>query len=326
MKAIVCTQYGSTEFLKVAEVFTPIPKGNEILVKVRASTVQAADWRIQTLTVPRGMKFICRLVFGFSKPRQPILGTELSGVVTEVGKSVNRFKVGDNIIATTGRFGAHAEFVVLAEDGVVFKKPDSLSFQKSAALAFGGTTALYFLRDQARLKHGDHLLVNGASGPVGVAAIQLAKHLGAKVTAVCSEAHFDLVKSLGADNTIDYSNEDFRKNGEKYDVVMDVVGTLRFSTTKNSLRPNGRMLLVTADLLEMLLIPWHNLTSSQKVFAGVTKEDPKLLSKLLELVQNGQFQSIIDREFPFERAPEAFAYVAQRHKKGNVVINMPSLQ
>jgi NADPH:quinone reductase-like Zn-dependent oxidoreductase len=326
MKAIICTRYGSTKFLKLTEVMAPTPKENEILVKVQASTVQAADWRIQSLTLPRGMKLICRLIFGFSKPRQPILGTELSGVVTEVGKSVNRFKVGDNIIATTGKFGAHAEFITLAEDGVVFKKPNNLSFQKSAALAFGGTTALHFLRDKGRLQKGDHLLVNGASGPVGVAAIQLAKHFGAKVTAICSEEHFDLVKSLGADKTIDYNKEDFRKNDEKYDVIMDIVGTLRFSTTKNSLRPNGRLLLVTSDLIEMLLIPWNNLTHSQKVIAGVTKEDPNLLNTLLELVQNGQFQSIIDKEFSFEKTPEAFTYVAQRHKKGNVVINMTTLQ
>jgi NADPH:quinone reductase-like Zn-dependent oxidoreductase len=322
MKAIVCTGYGSTDFLQLREVETPTPKENEILVKVLASTVQAADWRIQSLTIPRGMKFLCRLFFGYSKPRQPILGTELSGVVTQIGKSVSRFQVGDPIVATTGKFGAHAEFVTLAEDGVVFKKPDNLSFQKAAALAFGGTTALFFLRDRAQLKKGDQLLINGASGPVGVAAIQLAKNFGAIVTAVCSEEHFEFVKSLGADKTIDYRKEDFRKNNETYDVVMDIVGTLRFSTTKNSLRPNGRLLLVTADLSEMLLTPWHNLTHSQQVMAGVTKEDPNLLGTLLELVNEGRFQSIIDQEFSFAKTPEAFAYVGRRHKKGNVVINV----
>lgn len=228
MKAIVYERYGPPEVLQLKEVEKPAPKNNEVIINTHAATVTSGDWRVRSLNVPFGFGLIMRLVFGISRPKQPILGSELAGVVETVGKDVSKFKVGDPVFAfSDAAMGCHAEYKCMAEDGAVVPKPSSLTFEEAAALSFGGTTALDFLR-RAKLQSGERVLVNGASGAVGTAAVQLAKYFGAIVTGVCSTANVELVRSLGATHVIDYTQQDFTRNGETYDVIVDTVGTAPF--------------------------------------------------------------------------------------------------
>ena len=229
MKAIVYERYGPPEVLQLKEVDKPTPQDNEVLIKTYATTVTSGDWRVRSLNVPAGFGLIMRLVFGVSRPKQPILGSELAGVIESVGKDVRKFKVGDPVFAfSDAAMGCYAEYKCMAEDGAVVPKPSSLTFEEAAALSFGGTTALDFLR-RGNLQSGERVLINGASGSVGTAAVQLAKHFGAIVTGVCSNANVELVRSLGASYVIDYTQEDFTQNGETYDVIVDTVGTAPFS-------------------------------------------------------------------------------------------------
>src|SRR5512138_1658542 len=265
MRAVVYERYGSPDVLELREVPTPVPGDHEILVRVRAATVSAADWRVRSLEVPAGFGIPARLAMGLFRPRQRILGTELSGDVAAVGKAVTRFRVGDAVFAFPGlKMGCHAEYRRVREDGPVAPKPPNLSYEEAAALCFGGTTALDFLR-RAKLAAGEAVLVNGASGSVGTAAVQLAKHLGAEVTGVCSTRNLELVRSLGADHVVDYTREDFTRSGKSYDVIMDNAGTAPFSRVKGSLKEGGRLLLVLASLPAMLQAPWVSRTSGKKV-------------------------------------------------------------
>jgi NADPH:quinone reductase-like Zn-dependent oxidoreductase len=322
MKAIVYESYGPPEVLQLKEVEKPTPKNNEVLIRTHATTVTSGDWRVRSLNVPTGFGFIMRLVFGISRPKQPVLGTELAGVVELVGKDVSKFKVGDSVFAfSDATMGCHAEYKCMAEDGVVALKPSNLTFEEAAALSFGGTTAWDFLR-RGKLKSGERVLVNGASGAVGTAAVQLAKHFGAIVTGVCSTANVELVRSLGASHVIDYTQEDFTQNGETYDVIVDTVGTAPFSRSKASLKEGGRLLMVLAGLPDMLQIPWVSMTSSRQVIAGpaaVCAEDLRFLAGLAEA---GEFKPVIDRRYPFEQIAEAHRYVDTGRKKGNVVITL----
>lgn len=320
MKAIVCTKYGSPDVLKLIEVAKPIPKDNEILIKIYATTVTSADWRLRSLDMPPGFGIISRLVFGVSKPRQPILGTELAGEVESVGKNATKFKAGDRVFAFCGAtMGCHAEYKCLPEDGPVVLKPANLTYEEAAALSFGGTTALDFFR-RGNLQQGEKVLVNGASGAVGTAAVQLAKYFGAEVTAVCSGANVALVKSLGADRAIDYTQEDFTKNGETYDIILDTAGTAPFSRSKASLKEGGRLLLVLSGLPEILQIPWVSVTSGKKVIAGPAAERVEDLCFLAKLAEAGEFKPIIDQYYSFDRIADAHRYVDTGRKKGNVVI------
>ena len=230
------SRFGSPDVLELKEIPKPTPKDHEVLIKVRVTTVTAGDWRARTLNVPKGFGPIARVFFGFSRPRQPILGTELSGEIESVGKAVSKFKVGDQVFAFSGAsMGCHVEYKCVPEDGALALKPANPSYEEAAAISFGGTTALGFLR-KAGIRRGDDVLINGASGGVGTAAVQLAKHFGAKVTGVCSTGNLELVKSIGADQVIDYTKEDFTLNGETYDVILDTAGTAPFSRSKGSLR------------------------------------------------------------------------------------------
>jgi NADPH:quinone reductase-like Zn-dependent oxidoreductase len=217
--------------------------------------------------------------------------------------------------------GCHAEYKCMPEDGSVALKPASLSYDEAAALSFGGTTALDFFR-RGKLQRGEKVLVNGASGGVGTAAVQLARHFGAEVTGVCSTANVDLVKSLGANQVIDYTKEDFTENGETYDVIVDTAGTAPFSRSKGSLKKGGRLLLVLGGLTDMLQVPWVSLTSSKRVIAGPAAERAEDLRFLAELAEAGEYKPVIDRRYPFERIAEAHRYVDQGHKRGNVVITL----
>lgn len=320
MKAILYQQYGPPDVLQMADIAKPIPKPNEILIKTYATTVTSGDWRVRSLTVPAGFGWITRLVFGVSRPRQPILGSELAGVVESVGAAVSRFKVGDAVFAfSDARMGCYAEYKCMPQDGAVACKPPGLSYGEAAALSFGGTTALDFLR-RAKLQRGESVLINGASGAVGAAAVQLARHFGAHVTAVCGTANMAWVRALGASQVIDYTQEDFTQNGQTYHVIMDTVGTAPFSRCQASLRDGGRLLLVLAGLADMLHAPWASLTSGKKVIAGPVSVRAEDLPLLAELAATGAFKAVIDRRYPFEQMVEAHRYVDSGRKKGNVVV------
>jgi NADPH:quinone reductase-like Zn-dependent oxidoreductase len=322
MKAFIYKRYGGPEVLQLSEINKPVPLHNEVLVKIYATTVTAADWRLRSLKIPFGFKFIFRLIFGFNKPKRSILGMELAGVVEAVGVTVSKFKVGDAVFAFNDvNMGCYCEYKCLPEDGAIAIKPAQLSFEEAAALSFGATTALSFLT-RASIKPGDSLLINGASGSVGTAAIQLAKHFGAEVTAVCSSTNLKLVRNLGADYSIDYMQSNFCQNGKKYDLIMDTAGTASYSRCKVSLKEGGRLLMVLASLQEILRIPWVSLISDMKLIACPAvgaAEDLRFLAKLAEI---GIFKPVIYRTYAFEQLVEAHHYVDTGRKKGNVVIRV----
>jgi len=322
MKAVVYEKYGPPDVLEFKDVEKPTPKDNEVQIKTRATTVTSGDWRARTLQVPVGFGFFARMFFGVSRPRQPVLGSELAGDIESVGKDVSRFKVGDPVCAFTGaRLGCHAEYKCMPEDGAVALKPPNLTYEEAAALSFGGMTALGFFRT-GKLQSGERVLVNGASGAVGTAAMQLARHLGADVTGVCSTANVELVKSLGAKHVIDYTKEDFTKNGETYDVIVDTAGTAPFSRSKGSLREGGRLLVVLGGLGDMLQAPWVSMTSSKKIVAGPAVGGSEGLRFLAELAERGEFKPVIGRRYPFAQIAEAHRYVDTGHKRGNVIITV----
>ena len=322
MKAIVYERYGPPEVLQLKEVKKPTPKDNEVLIKTHATTVTSGDWRVRSLNVPAGFGLIMRLVFGVTIPKQPILGTELAGIVETVGKDVRKFKVGNQVFAfSDAAMGCHAEYKCMPEDGAMALKPANLTYEEAAALSFGGTTALDFFR-RGKLQSGEKVLVNGASGGVGTAAVQLAKHFGADVTGVCSTTNVELVRSLGASHVIDYTKEDFTQNGETYDVIIDTAGTAPFSRSKSSLKERGRLLMVLGGLPDMLRIPWVSMTSSKKVVAGPAAGRAEDLRFLAGLAEAGEFKPVIDRCYPFEQIAEAHSYVDTGRKKGNVIITL----
>ena len=322
MKAIVYTEYGPPDVLQFKEVAKPTPRDNEVLIKIQATTVTSGDWRMRSLDVPAGFGLISRLIFGVLRPRKPILGTELAGDVEAVGKDVKKFKAGDAVFAFSGAgMGCHAEYKCMPEDGAVVLKPSKLTYGEAAALSFGGTTALDFFR-KGHLERGEKVLVNGASGGVGTAAVQLARHFGADVTGVCSTANMDLVRSLGAHHVIDYTQEDFTENGEAYDIIIDTVGTAPFSRSQGSLKEKGRLLLVLGGLSDLLQIPWVSMTSSKKVIAGPAAERVEDLRSLAKLAEAGAYKPVIDRRYPFEQIVEAHRYVDTGRKRGNVVITV----
>lgn len=322
MKAVVYEQYGPPEVLKLREVAKPKPKPNEVLIKIRATTVTSADRRARSLDVPAGFGLMSRLAFGVSRPRQPILGSELAGDVESVGQDVRTFKVGDPVFAfsDTG-MRCYAEYRCLPENGALALKPANLSYEEAAAMSFGGTTALYFIR-KGKLRSGEKVLVNGASGAVGTACVQLARHFGAEVTGVCSTANVDLLRSLGATHVIDYTQEDFTRNAQTYDLIIDTVGTAPFSRCKASLTERGRLLLILATLPEMLQIPWLSLTHKKSVIAAMATGRQQDLRFLAGLAESGKFTPVIDRRYPIEQIVEAHRYVDTGRKKGNVIITL----
>ncbi|MFN7130755.1 MAG: NAD(P)-dependent alcohol dehydrogenase [Myxococcales bacterium] len=321
MKAAVYRRYGPPEVVRIEELPTPSPGPLEVLVRVRATTVSAADWRARSLMMPPGFGPFARPVFGFLGPRKKVLGTELAGVVEAVGSGVTRFKPGDAVFAFPGfDLGAHAEYRVMKEDGRIAPKPPSLSFEEAAALCFGGTTALHFLRTLGKVQPGEEVLIIGASGAVGSAAVQLAKHLGARVTGVTSTRNLALVAELGASRVIDYTKARFTELGEKYDVIFDTVGATSFEESEAVLKDGGRLLLAAATLVQILRSGAKK--NGKRVITGTTPETREQLVELAQLVEAGKFRPVIDRTFPLERIAEAHALVDSGHKRGSVVVTV----
>jgi len=319
VRAILYGRYGPPEVLEIKDIPKPTPKDDEVLIKVHATTVTVADWRLRSLSAPRGFGIPMRLAMGPSKPRRPILGSELSGEIEAIGKDVSRFKVGDPVFA--GVLATYVEYKCVREEGALALKPANLSYEEAAALSFGGCTALAIIR-KGKIGHGQSVLINGASGAVGTAAVQLAKHHGARVTGVCSTANLDLVKSLGADEVIDYTREDFARSGKTYDVIVDNVGNAPFSRTKGSLNKGGRLLLVVGTLSEMLTAPLVSLGSGKRVIVVPARANAGDLRFLASLAESGRFKPVIDRRYRFEQMVEAHRYVDTGRKRGNVVVTL----
>lgn len=321
MKAAVYYQYGTPHVVTIKEIPAPSPKDNEVLIRIHASSVTTADWRARSLTMPRGFAVFAPLVFGYGKPRNPILGTELSGTIEAVGANVSKFKIGDEVIAATGfKYGTHAEYACLSEASNILLKPKAWSFEEAAIFSFGFLTAYDFLVLKAKLQKNETVLINGASGSVGCAAIQIAHALGAIVTAVCSTKNHDFVKSLGATNTIDYASEDFTQQSNRYDVILDPIGSCTYSNTSPLLNKNGRLLLVAADLAEMLKSVWISFGKSKKVFAGPASENIGVFTSALNFALKENLKPVIDKAFPLEQIVHAHQHVDGRHKRGNVVV------
>lgn len=322
MRAALCRAYGPPDVVHIAEVERPEPKPGEVLIRIRATTVSSGDWRIRSLTVPRGMGIMVRAVFGFTRPRNPVLGTELCGEVESVGAAVTRFKVGEAVVGYPSfPNGCHAEYRTMREADRIVAKPERLSCEEAAAMCFGGATALDFLRDRAKLRAGEDVLIVGASGALGSAAVQIAKHFGARVTGVCSTGNAGLVRSLGAERVIDYTCEDYRRGGAAYDVIFDTVGEASFGTHAALLKPRGRLLLLAAGLPEMLSTIGGK-RDGKTVFAGPAKETLEHLTALCALAEAGAYRPVIDQVFPFERIAEAHARVETRRKRGSVVVTI----
>jgi NADPH:quinone reductase-like Zn-dependent oxidoreductase len=325
VKAILHSHYGSPDLLQFKEVDTPAPKDNEVLIAIHATTVSTGDCNIRNFTfVTKSMRPIARLMFGIGKPwKARILGTELAGAVERAGKDVARFKKGDRVVASTGMAcGGHAQYACLPENGALASMPDALSWEEAVAIPFGANAALYYLRDLGKIQAGQELLIIGASGSIGSAGVQLAKHFGATVTAVCSGANVELVRSLGADKVIDYTRDDFTRNGNTYDLIFDVVGAMTFDGCRNSLKPNGVFLQNIMELSDIVRALWTSITSRKKIKGGVAINNLQRMNSIVELVRAGTLKPVIDRSYPLERISEAFKYVEQGHKKGNVVITV----
>ncbi|CAA6819361.1 MAG: NAD(P)-dependent alcohol dehydrogenase [uncultured Thiotrichaceae bacterium] len=316
MKAIAWTKYGAPEVLKVKDFEKPSPKSNEVLIKIHASTVTAGDCRLRAFNVPMGFWLPTRLVFGLIKPRVDIIGMEISGEVVSTGEEVTLFEKGDKVYGTSGmRLRANAQYISLPEKSSLVKAPTNTSNEQAVATIFGGLTAIHFLRDKANIQAGQKILINGASGAVGTASIQLAKYFGAEVTGVCSTSNIDLLKSLGAKKVIDYTKEKMIENNETYDVILDAVGNLSLSQCKTLLAKDGKVILINAGLLTNLL----SMTRKQ-VICGVAGESKESLTFLRERIEAGDIVAVIDKVYPLTQTAEAHSYVDKGHKKGNVVI------
>lgn len=320
MKAVIYTEYGSPDVLRLQEVAVPTPADDEVLIKVQAATVTTGDVNIRGFTfVPDDMKLLPRLVFGLRKPKKPILGTEVAGDIVAVGTNVTHFKVGDRVFGIGSmQLGAHAEYVTRSADGALAIIPTGMSYAEAASVPFGALTALSFLKDQVTGAAGQQVLINGASGGVGVYAVQIAKALGAEVTGVCSARNADLVRDLGADYIIDYTHEDFTQNHAVYDLIVDtVMGKMSFGQAQPALKPNGKYLAVAGGFGDILRSIWN-----KRLVTGSPKEDSAGMLTLTDLLEAGQIKPVIDRTYSLEDTAAAHRYVETRRKRGSVVLTI----
>ena len=328
MKAIVFTEYGPPEVLQLKEVEKPTAKDNEILVRVYATAITFGEVTARNATfsprefwLPGFLWPVARMQLGFREPRHRILGSELAGQVESVGKDVKSFKPGDQVFGFSPSFGANAEYVCLPEEGVVATKPANMSYEEAAVVPHGALTALFFMR-KANIQSGQRVLINGASGGIGQFAVQLAKHFGAEVTGVCSTTKLELVDSLGADEVIDYTREDFTKNGQTYDVIFDTARVTSFSRCKSSLTQDGRYLLAVFGMRELLQMLWTSMIGSKRVICGFAPIEKAGLIDLKELLEAGKLKAVIDRRYPFEQIAEAHRYFETGRRRGYVAVTV----
>jgi NADPH:quinone reductase-like Zn-dependent oxidoreductase len=324
MRAVVYDRYGPPEVLRLADVQRPVPKVDEVLVKVHAAAVTRADCATREANRRSGplISVISQLVSGVGRPRQRILGSEFAGVVEALGAAVTEFSVGDRVFGSSGfRFGAHAQFMCIPESARIASMPAGMSFDEAAAICDGGLNALWGLK-VGDLRKGQRILIYGASGAIGTAGVMVAKYFGADVTAVCNTKNIEVVRSLGADRVIDYTQEDFTKNGETYDVIFDAVGKQTFRLCAGSLRPGGRY-LATDGLTNLILALWTSRFGDKKVIFSIppryTKKDVLFLK---ELIEAGKYKAVIDRRYPIEGVVEAAHYVETEQKTGNVILTI----
>jgi NADPH:quinone reductase-like Zn-dependent oxidoreductase len=325
MKAIVWTKYGPPEGLVLKDVPKPAPKDNEVLIRINATTVSAGDCELRRVQLPMAYWLPLRLYFGPLRPRNLILGQELSGEIEAVGKDVKRFRAGDQVLAwTTFHFGAYAEYTCLTETGMLAEKPASMTYEEAATLPIGGMEAANFLR-RGLVQSGERVLINGAGGSIGTYAVQLAKDLGAEVTGVDSTDKLEMLRSIGADHVVDYTKEDFTRSGKTYDVIFDVVGKTSYSRSIRSLAPHGRYLIDNARLSHRFRGQWTSARSDKQVVPWVDRSASEYNADfqfLNLLIGAGKIRSIIDRTYTLEQIPEAHRYVESGRKKGNVVITV----
>jgi len=324
VKAILHTAYGPPDELQYKDVAKPTPKDDEVLIKIHATTVTTTDCNLRNMTfLPPLLRIPMRLQFGLLKPKPTILGVELAGEIEAIGKDVTRFKIGDQVFGTPEpALGAHAEYICIPENGVLAMKPANMTCEEAATVTLAGHTALYFIRDQGKIQAGQKVLIVGASGAVGAFAVQLAKYYGAEVTGVCSTVNLEMVKSLGADQVIDYTKEDFTKNGKTYDVIFDAVHKSSFLRCKSSLKENGIYLVTMPSLTYLLQMLWASVAGDKKIKNGSRLATVEDLLFFNELIEAGKLKAVIDRRYPLEQTAEAFRYVEKGHKKGNVVITV----
>lgn len=322
MKAIICTKYGPPDVLKMVDIETPIPNDNQVLIKVFFTTVTVADCRIRGFNVPPSFWLPAKLALGFTKPRQPVLGTELSGIVEKVGHKVTKFKAGDAVFALPGeKGGGYVEYICMDENACIAIKPENLSFEQAAALSMGGITAWYFLQ-KGKVAKGEKLLVYGASGSIGTSAVQIAKYLGAEVTGVCSTNNLEMVKQLGADKVIDYTKTDFTGLNEKFDMVFDTVGKTNIAKTIKAIKPGGRYLHSVTTPMTELKIRLNLLGTDVKLVGGTYSGTVEQIEFIKKLAGEGFFKPVIDRQYRLDEIVQAHEYVDKGHKKGNVTIKV----
>jgi NADPH:quinone reductase-like Zn-dependent oxidoreductase len=324
VKAIVHTAYGPPDELQLQEVEQPVPKEDEVLIKIHATTVTSADCNLRNFTfTPKLFLLPMRMQLGFKKPKVDILGVDLAGEIEAAGKDAKRFKKGDQVFGTPDpAYGAYAEYVCMPEEGVLTAKPANTTWEQAAAMPLAANTALFFIRDLGNIQAGQKVLIHGASGGIGTFAVQLAKYYGAQVTGVCSTTNLDMVKSLGADHVIDYTVEDFTESDETYDVIFDVVGKVSYSRCRHSLKKQGLYLTTLPTLAIILQAVWTAMIGGKKAKFGDALPKVENLVFLRELTEAGKLRAVIDRRYPLEETAEAFRYVEQGHKKGNVVITV----
>lgn len=322
MKAAVYDRYGPPEVVSLRDIDRPGIKPDQVLVEILATSVTTADWRVRASAFPGGIWLMGRLMMGLFSPRHKVLGSEFAGRVVETGKDVTRFSVGDPVFGMRAGFGAHAEYLAIGEKACIATKPDSINFDEAAAIPFGALCALVFLRDFAKVQMGWKVLVAGASGGVGVYAVQIAKHLGAEVTAVCSASNRELVRSLGADHLIDYRATDFTREGERYDLIFDTAGTTSFARAKKALKPQGTFLPLEFGLADAFRALTAKIAGGPGMLLRVSGDSREDLETVSELIGQGALKPVIDSAFPLDAVIDAYRRVETRHKTGSVVLRV----